>query len=74
MDADYTEETAEANLSGKRRKRLSKFTKAVQKKKPKFNPGKSSQIIIVTNSPYSVMPCRPYGLLIVRTLLSFFYQ
>ncbi|XP_065905108.1 protein KRI1 homolog isoform X2 [Dysidea avara] len=42
MDADYTEETTTSRVSGKRRKRLSKFTKAVKKKKPKFNPDDQS--------------------------------
>ena len=47
MDAEYAEETSETHVTAKRRKRLSKFTRAVQKKKPKFNPGNLSNVFCI---------------------------
>ena len=39
MDADYDEDTVETHIPGKKRKHMSKFKRAIKKKKPKFDPG-----------------------------------
>jgi len=61
MDAEYTEETSETHVTPKRRKRLSKFTRAVQNKKPKFNPGNLSSVFCsVFCSVYPYLECASY--------------
>lgn len=42
MDADHCEDVVETYVPGKKRKHMSKFKRAIKKKKPKFDPGEQS--------------------------------